>query len=376
MSMLLPIDNFHLYARANIREKLYSNHYQMPTLIRALGLKGGADELLPDELVVVGKRLDIGEREKFSSGTQFVWRWQATDTDDSKVVGYNSTGSTATDFTHENLRSAQVSMFELETPCRVENHVLEAAGNQAMPHAAAGDKKKAGSIIGSVIGEATAMKTATHLNNMNGRVYSGTPTVDDADIYDNLVGVDTWLDDANTIATVDRSLAINANFRAQKTTTAQNVTLAWIDKVIETGVTKTVGTTEPLSKWGSKADLLITGPTLFNKLKQEFVSRHVYIAAPELKQGKSWLGTINNYFQYGDVTVVLDQAAPASSVRILDSGTWLFVSMRMLDMVPFVNLRTLRPGAGEPNVTTSAISTKCQLICLEPKKNFLATNCS
>lgn len=376
MSMLLPYDNFHLYARANIREKLYSNHYQLPTLIRALGMKGGHDELLPDELVVVGRKLDVGEREKYSSGTQIIWRWQQKDTDDSKVIGYNTTASTATDFSHENIKSAQVSWFELETPVRIENHVLEAAGNQAMPHAAAGDKKKAGAIIGSVIGDATAMKTATHLTNMNGRVYTGAPTTGTADIYDNLVGVDTWLDDANTVATVDRSVAANANFRAQKTTTAQNVTLAWLDKVVQTGVTNTAGTTEPLSKWGSKADLCVTGAALYNKLYQEFVSRHLYNAGPELKQGKSWLGTVGNCFQYGDMTIVLDQNAPANSLRILDSSTWMFAFMRMMDMVPFVNLRALRPGSGEPNVTTSAISTKAQLICFEPKKNFLATNCS
>jgi len=376
MAILTPRDNFHLYAQAVIKEKMVSSVYRLPVLIRALAGINGADELMPDDLTVVGKKLSFGERTKHR-GTQYVWKWQATDTDDSAVVGYKGTGATATDYTHENIKSAQISMFELETPIRVDNDVLEAAEEKAMNFATGGKVKAAGGVIGSVISDAHAMKMSTHLLNLAGRIYTGAPASYTTAKASNLIGMNAWLSDANDIATVDRSQAANAKFRAQYTSTAQQVSLSWVDAIKSRGVTKTVGTTEPLRKWGSKADLALMDKDIYEKLHAEYVARFAHNTNGKFDQHQdTWLGKLDNYFVYDGTTFVLDYGCAANAFYMLDTSTWMFKSMKLMSVAPFVSPRDLLPGTGQNNSTNSAIVTKCQLLCENPYLNFRASNCS
>ena len=311
MPIMLPYENFHLYADRNIKEKLVSGYYTMPVLLKALAGKQSCTPLMPDQMTVVGRELNAADKEKFK-GTQYAWRWQATDVDDSGVVGYKGTSTAATDYTHEHLKSAQVSPFELETPVRVENHILEAAAEKASAWAAAGDRKRAGAAIGSVIGDASSMKMSTHMLNLQGRLWTGTPSSFSADIADNIIGVNAWLSDDNDIATVDRSLAGNAEFRAQFTDVAQVASLDWITKIKNLGVAKAVGTTEPLRKYGSKADLLICDPAIFDRLRTEYSNR-VGVRDTKWDQHKNWVGTLDNWFMYDNTVVVGDYDCPVKS---------------------------------------------------------------
>lgn len=359
-------DNFHSYANEHIVPNLFSGVFKFPTLLSVLSMKGSTEGKLgrPGSSVMLGKRLSPAKREEMRGSTQYVGFFHSGTVGGGKWIGEDDTAASAgAGRQNKQKKSFYVSWAEHEQPIAIQNTVLDANQGKAK--------------IGSVLEDAVSMAVEEQIETFATSVYTGAPSDQTAEVVDNLIGLDTWIHDSNTLGGVDRSLAANANFRGRRSTATLALSLKLIDDICIKGVDDGAsGTTTPLLRHGSKADIILTDEINYNTLKQEAISRQLGRAVSGSSQPSGGqVGFVGEYIDYNGKCIAPDPYAAANSLYILDSSSWLmqFFGGKNFSTQKFVNLRENQPGTGQPDLTTSAVVTKGRLICPEPWKNFHGT---
>ena len=355
--------NFHSYANEFVVPRMFSALFKVTTLLPALAQLGGASGRLgrKDSGVMIGKQLPPGKKAVLRGSTQAQIFYLDAMTGGVKYIGADDTGSsTGSGRQNTQKKSAYFSWFEHEQPISLSNQVLDANGG--------------GFAVGSAIDDATAMALEEQLETLSTDIYTGNPTSQTAEVWDKPLGMQQWLQKANTIGGVARAAA--GGFSAQHSTATLTLSLSLIDAVVLEGVNDGSGsTTAPLFNKSSLHNLVIVPNAGYNKLKQEAISRGVGTRVNgDMPKGGS-VGYVGEWIDYNGIMIAPDPYAPASSLWVLDSSTWLFQTYagKNFTTQKFVNLRELQPGSGQPDLTTSASVVKGRLLCFEPAKNFQGT---
>ena len=361
------LSGFHAYANEAVVPSLFSGIYQFPTLATALSLKGSTvGKLTPKSELVLGRKVTAAKAKDMAGSTQLHGFFQTGDINATKVVGTDDTGASAgSERVSTKKRSWYTSFAEYETAVAIENEKLDAA--------------KGKYAVGSLIEDATQIAMASQLATLATDLYTGAPSDYTADVYDTAVaGLDAWLHNSNNAFGVDRSSV--TGFNAQYATAAMKYTLSTIEDICSKGVAKAGGgTTDSLNSHGSRADVIIVPEDGYNKLKKEAISKQLgrAVSGDSLPKG-GMVGYVSEYVDYCGKFIFPDPKAASGSMYILDSNAISieFFAGKNFTVSPFVDLRKLQPGTGQPNTTNAALCTKIRTAVWEPWKCFRGTNFS
>lgn len=359
MALSASLQNSHAYAQFYVDRQFRSNLFKVPTLLAALSRKGATEGRMgrPGAASVVGKPLTTAQAETMAGTTQRHIFFQQSRVGGGKVLGTDdTTSSTGTDRQDKKKRSTAISWALYEQPITVRNSTLR--------------KAKGGAAYGSAIEDATEMAMEELLETVAGDCWHGNPSSHTAEDYDSMIGLEQWLDDDNTIGSIDRSSV--TGFNAYRDDTGIVTALSTIDDV-------NLDATKGLSLFGGRSDVVITAPPVYAKLKQEAMSAGGQIVHDSRPEGAQ-VGFMNEYINYNNSLITFDpyatnEAGSQDHMAILDSRTWTFESDSEDNcrVTRFVDQSEEGPH-GSDDVTTAKVRWGIRLSCDRPKRNALLTN--
>lgn len=361
MARAAGLVDFHSYAQEVIDTEFRSGLFDVPVLLSILSRKGTTEGKMgrPGSAFVIGKNI-TGTKMRTLAGSTLRHVFFQTERvgGGATLTSDGNTSSAGTSRSDSKKRSAYIHWFYREFPIAIRNMTLrQARGRYA---------------LGSAIADATVMATEELMEDLATRVYTGNPSNQSTDEpWDNLMGLQQWIHTTNTIGGIDRSSV--TGFDGVRVTTAKAATLALLDEAM----LNHDGSGNGLADKGSRADVWITGNILYNKFKQEALSRGAQLVTNDVPKGGQ-VGFIGEYVNYNGKMITLDPFCPASTVFGLDSRTWEMEldPKENFRVLPFKDLREELPGTGQADLTTSAVAFGGRLICTQPWKNIQYTNVS
>lgn len=366
MSVRTTRERMHAYAQEFVSAGLRSSNYSLGTLAAFLGVKQGVTYFPGSNVpMTIGKQLSAGKMQEIQGGTQYLWPVEMTAYSASAWSTYAGTASAQPGtYANQGIKMPAFSWSQVRTGISLPNDDIDAHD---------GTYK-----LGNMLDDALHRAINDQTNSIAGKLYTGSPADQTADLWSDLLGLDAQLQSGNTIGGIDRSLAANAGYRGQYSTASLTASLKLLDDINLTGVDDgAAGTTTGLKTINSQADLVITTPTIYNKLKQEAVARSLTQVQPSSKLPEMGLvGFKNECFEYNGMTVTYDPKATATNLYVLDSSVihLHFKSGKNFAASPFVDLTAVLPSTGQNDNTNSELVSKLRLVVEEPAKCFLGTN--
>jgi hypothetical protein len=342
------------YADRQIRAKLNSGLFDLPPLLAYMAGKGLTDGVLgrPGVGAMIGKgRVSNVKRESVDGSNEVHVRFLTERTGGFKVMGQrDTTPSTGNDSQDQKVRSAYFRWMRCKQPIKVWNSTLLLAGN---------GKNK----IADATDEAVDMAMEEMIEEIHQRLYTGNPSSQTDEVWDNLLGVEEAMHTTNTYGGVNRSTYVA--WASNRVTTAKTATLSLIDDA---------NIIQGLKKRGGGVDLVLCDETLYNKFKQEALARQGTLLLPGTPE-MSEVGQLKEAVRYNGVTIVPDWKATASYVYLFTSKDWFFQTSPQENWTTseFTDQSTV-PGGDD--AITANISLMARLVCERPWNQLLYTNVS
>lgn len=150
-------------------------------------------------------------------------------------------------------------------------------------------------------------------------LFSPGPTDQTDAIWDNQFSIATAIDNSSNYAGLDRALTANYFWRAQKVTTALTMTLSQLyDDMMYT---------RGLSFNGEGPDVIVVGPRLFSKYKQEALAYQQNANNDvNLQAFRRQFGFKLQVIMYDSVYVVCDMNLPSTYAYGLNTKAWYFAT--------------------------------------------------
>lgn len=210
------------------------------------------------------------------------------------------------------------------------------------------------------------------LETVAGDCWHGNPSDHTADDYDSMIGLEQWVDDDNTIGSIDRSSV--TGFNGFRDDTGASVSLSTIDDA-------NLDATNGLALYGGRSDVALTTSTVYKKLKQEALAAGGQIVHNDMP-GDAQVGIINECVNYNGSLLAFDpyatnEAGSQDHLAILDARSWVFESDSEDNcrVTRFVDQSEEGPH-GSDDVTTAKVRWGVRMSCDRPKRNALYTNVS
>lgn len=361
MALSNSLQSFHAYAQYSLSEGMKTGLFKVPTLLAAVAKKQTVTGRMgePGASMVIGKPLSVAKSKSLGGSTQKHIFFQTAKTGGGKYLAEDgTTSSTGTDRQDKKKRSTAISWAFYEQPISIRNNALRMAGD--------------GYAIGSIVEDAVQMAANEANEQIAGDLWNGSPTSQSADVYDDLIGIDQWVDDDNTIGTIDRSSV--SGFNGVRDDTSTVISLSTIDDAA-------LNATNGLSLYGGRSDLAITTSGIYNNLKQEALAAGGQLMFSEKPQGQP-IGFEGEFINYNNTMLTFDpyakNAAGSQNYFLLtDTSTWCFEthSGENWRVIPFKNLADdSTPGADD--LTVSKIRVGMRWYCEQPWKSKLYSDAS
>ena len=361
MALSNSLQSFHAYAQYALSEGMKTSLFKVPTLLAAVANKQTVSGRMgePGASMVIGKPVSLAKRKSLGGSTQRHIFFQTGRVGGLKYLAEDGTTSSAgAERSDKKKRSTAISWSFLEAPIEIRNNAIRMAGD--------------GYAIGSVIEDAVHMAMNEINEQVAGDLWNGSPTSQSADVYDDMIGVDQWVDDDNTIGSIDRSSV--SGFNGVREDSATTISLSTIDDAA-------LDATSGLSLYGGRSDLALTTSGIYNNLKQEALAAGGQLMHSDRPQGQP-VGFEGEYIDYNNTMIAFDPyatnaAGSANYFLLTDSSTWCFEthSAENWRVVPFKNLA----DDGEPgsnDTTVSKIRVGMRWINEEPWKSKLYADAS
>jgi hypothetical protein len=356
MALSNSLQEFHAYAQYALSEGMKTSLFKVPTLLAAVSSKQAVSGSMgePGQSAVIGKPVSAAKRKSLGGSTQRHIFFQTSRVGGGKYLSEDGTTSSTGAARHDKKkRSTAVSWSFYEQPISIRNNALRMAGD--------------GYEIGSVIEDAVQMAMNEACEQIAGDLWNGSPTSQSADVYDDLIGVDQWVDDDNTIGTIDRSSV--TGFNGVREDSATTISLSTIDDAA-------LDATSGLSLFGGRSDLALTTSGVYNNLKQEALAAGGQLMFSEKPKGQP-VGFEGEYINYNNTMICFDPyatnaAGSANYFLLTDSSTWCFETHTAENwrVIPFKNLADDSvPGADD--LTVSKIRIGMRFINEQPWKSKL-----
>lgn len=361
MALSSSLQSFHAYAQYALQEGMKTSLFKVPTLLSAVANKQAVSGRMgePGQASVIGKPVSVAKRKSLGGSTQRHIFFQTSRVGGGKYLGEDgTTSSTGVDRQDKQKRSTAISWSFYEQPISIRNNSLRMAGD--------------GYAIGSVIEDAVQMAMNEACEQIAGDLWNGSPTSQSADVYDDLIGVDQWVDDDNTIGTIDRSSV--TGFNGVREDSATTISLSTIDDAA-------LDATNGLSLYGGRSDIALTTSGIYNNLKQESLAAGGQLMFAEKPQGQP-VGFEGEYINYNNTMLTFDPyatnaAGSANYFLLTDSSTWCFEthSAENWRVIPFKDLAD-DSAPGSDDLTVSKIRVGMRWYNEQPWKSKLYADAS
>ncbi|MDB4261459.1 hypothetical protein N9878_01190 [bacterium] len=361
MALSNSLQSFHAYAQYALSEGMKTGLFKVPTLLAAVANKQSVSGSMgePGASAIIGKPVSVAKRKSLGGSTQKHIFFQTSRVGGGKYLGEDgTTSSTGTARQDKQKRSTAVSWSFYEQPISLRNNAIRMSGD--------------GYAIGSLIEDAVQMAMNEANEQIAGDLWNGSPTSQASDVYDDLIGVDQWVDDNNTIGSIDRSSV--TGFNGVRTDSATTISLSTIDDAA-------LNSTNGLSLYGGRSDMAITTSGIYNNLKQEALASGGQLMFSEKQQGQA-VGFEGEYINYNNTMICFDPyatnaGATANYFLLTDSSTWCFEthSAENWRVIPFKNLADdAQPGSDD--LTVSKIRIGMRFYNEQPWKSRLYADAS
>ncbi len=361
MALGPSLQSFHAYAKYALLEGMKTSLFKVPTLLGAVANKQTVSGRMgePGVSAVIGKPMSVAKRKSLGGSTQRHIPFQTSRVGGGKYLSEDgTTSSTGTDRQDKKKRTTAISWSFYEQPISIRNMALRMSNDEYQ--------------TGSVIEDGVHMAVNEACEQIAGDLWNGAPSSHSADVYDDLVGVDQWVDDDNTIGSIDRSSV--TGFNGVRTDTAKTISLSTIDDAA-------LDPTNGLSLFGGRSDLAVTTSGIYNNLKQEALATGGQLMFAEKPQGQP-IGFEGDYINYNNTMICFDPYATnaegtANYFLLTDSSTWCFEthSSENWRVTPFKDLAD-DAAPGSDDLTVSKIRIGMRWYNEQPWKSHLYADAS
>ena len=307
-----------------------------------------------------GKAIGMGERQTLNGSKTHVWRYQKGQTDAASNVAAGAATPTSTLFAEDNVGTIGVNWTSFWCPIKVrEDSVLNAQN--------AGSEAQARIQIASVIEEAVAQGFQRMLEKHQAQLWTGTLTSaqqdHDTQTWGDYIGVQHWCDDgvADTDMTHVGGVARTTHTELKGNVTT-GVTTILLRKCRQARLTTAYGAIR--QKYASAGNLIITTPTLWEKLANEADGKN-QINSNDIPQFAR-AGFTNPAIRLYDALIVWDHDCPSGEVYVLTPEFWVFEVQRGANFMiePWTRKWVTEEGGAFYRWTT--IRAKTRLTCRRP----------
>ena len=370
--MAFALSGFSTIAQNFISKSIASNFYPRLQLLSAIGAftltrnkktslnigRPGCGEILS------GKMITKAEVERLPAINGYQPRIQGFETSNSKWMGKYDTnpivGSSQT-LAHSQVgqNSALFYRAELKTPILVWHRDKERCSRE-------GTERGRGLAMAQLLEEATEVAYQEHVKELNAKMWTGNPTSQSADPWDQPLGIMEMLSATNTYGGVDRSVAAHASWRAIVDTT---LTATDLDRIVDDA-----NVTKSLKDLGSGVNLGITTKALYLQFKaQAQAAGSVVRVLPEGIPGMAAMGVKQECLLKDNTYVMYDSTCPANNFLGLNLETMKIMIFpgKNLTVSKWVDLSTATEGA--KNADQAFINTEILVANDNPALNIKYT---
>lgn len=288
------------------------------------------------------------------------------DINDGKVATMYDTMPTRGDWTNKSPASyftrPRVKWVERIDPYKVPNKEIRVTTS------AAKDEQNAWQAVGSLFNAETTSVLAVHLNWWNqslwGTTGTGSPTSEDATVWDSLHSIKSALKADNTYCGVDRTASANAYWQGNYDTTTRTADFETLINYVNYDL--------GLSKKGGGIDLMLVGAANFKKAKREAKAKGGLIVNNGGIPDFGKFGFQRELVKIDNTWIVYDPECPATEVAALNLDTWTFA------IHPDANFKVTKPFdqsqiEGGDDAQAGVVRTEIMLVCEVPSFNAYFT---
>lgn len=382
-------EGINAYVRDLIKPILNSSYtVSKPLLAWIIGSNATGKEKLGDPKVGAffgGENLGIGQKSQISGSKTHKFRYQKGQTDSAEVRGSDDADTpTAGSFAEDNVGTAGVNWTHFWNAIKVREDSLMNAMNGG------GSDEMTNLRIASVMEEAVGQGFQRSLEKHQAQLWAGTLSSSqqdhDTQTWADYIGVRHWVDDGGSYATVGGvSRTTHSELRAHSPTSTE----AWADtevtvrrlRQLRLGIYSAY-TAGPYSegvrsRFNSAGNLVITTPTLWEKLADEAsnnssIQRFTTTDVPQFARTGFKLPVL----KADDMTIVFDHDCPAQEVYMLTPEFWTFEiqSGANFTIEPWTKKYLTEEGGAFYRWTT--IHAKSRLTCRRPDLQIKVTGCT
>jgi len=365
------------YATDYVKDQLGVNLFSQSPLLSALGLAGGNNSWTPDSANIVGKKMSIGEREMIDGSPLYKISWLQGKVGGGQQYTYGGNAPAAAPASIvDKTRSCQIAWASYGNPITIRNFDIKFAKKSVNP----------GIVLSGLTEKAVKLAMSEHQEYLADQLYSGAPSDYGAEVSDSMIGLFEWVDNANSVAGVNRALVGNSEFRAQKSTAVLPISYQLIDDIFTKGISDGGGNlTRPLNNFvANQKYVIVTNSRAYSTLKSEVLSRQLgrVCSGNEMPKTPGWMGwkgeylDINGKLVFSDPYCVRPVDVDNNPLFVLNADDWSFQTMKgeLMEVRKPVDLPAARPSSGEANTTNSEIVTTYRLACDSPARQLQGAN--
>ncbi len=316
--------------------------------------------------VFAGVAIDRPMKEVLGGFNSYQPEIQIQKNDSSKVMGARDTMPTVANPTTQSqdqeLGTAEFRWTRITTPLLVWHESLDRAMNSAGTGV---DKQDLAAK--NVLINATESATNVHYTNWAQRFWSGSPTNQDADPWDNCSGILEAINDQNVYGRVDRSNPSNSTWQGHVIATPQAADVA---QIIDNA-----NYNQGLSVYGNGVNVLLTNTTLYQTFKAQVRARGGVVMLNGLPDIGAF-GMKREILQYDNAFITWDPMCPANTVAALNLEYWKIIIHPKKNFLIDAFVDISRNSEGAKDALQSFIDTRLILACDEPGGQALYTNVS
>lgn len=375
MARSANLEGFHVFAREVVRSQFTDNLVDIPVFLAALSRRGRVSGTFGklDSRASVGRPLpNIANISQRGSTLRHI-PFRKNQSGAGKVLDADGTDvSVGTDRSDTDYSTVPIHWAHLRYGIAIRNEQLrQAAGSGKRKEDSARD-------VFNVINQVTSgamndfIAGTTGWTGIADRIYTGNPGSQSTDEpWDNLLGLQEWIHDSNTIATHNRSNV--DGFSGVRLTGSKQFSLDLIDEA----TIDYDGAGTGLKDKGARLDLWIVPNHLYRKVVQEAMATHGVIQHDDMP-GDGKIGFIHEHVNYRGKLIVADPYCPDNHMFGIDSRTWEFevdpdFNFRVGE---FKDLTETLPASGQSDTTRARLDLRARLMCFDPGKNIQYTNVS
>jgi hypothetical protein len=366
-------ESFQAYAQEYISNRIHSNLFPKIPLVYALTGQGGTSAKenrigRPGvQEVFAGKKLSKAMRETLTVGfNAYEPRIHFRTTSNNKNMGARDTMPTVANPTtasqDQNVGTAKFNWNRKVEPILVWNEALSRAmGGVGL---GLGSRQKA---VASLLEQAADEALNVHLDNWATAFWTGNPTNQASDPWDNVAGITQAIGSAtNTYGNVDRGVVANSQWVPQVVTAQRSAVLSSL--IDEANITEECGIV------GKGIDLVLTGKALYRSFKDEVRAKGQVVMTNGMPEMAEYGAGQPEVLRFDNTLVMLDKNCPDNAVACLNLSTWKLIVHGEMNFTTtkFVNLKEL--GEGFKDAHQAFCETKLILACEAPSVNCYFSN--